>query len=91
MKGFIAVKEGKVWDKCGQLINKRTDDPLPVKDYIEVDLSDVVFGDTWVSETKTNLEDSPSRTAEQEKTEEQLKLEVLESRILELEVTVFKP
>lgn len=86
MKYFIGIKEGKVWDVCSDLINKRDDDPILDKDYIlfEVNSMDIHFGDTWDFDNNINIPDSTLRFAE-EKEPEKITLDNHETRIKAIE------
>lgn len=81
---YIGIKDGKVWDKTTDLINKRSSD-IPDEDYILVDNIDICIDDTWDFQNNINLKDSFRRFIEPEKTADQLKLEDFEIRIKALE------
>lgn len=91
MKNYIGVKNGKVWDVCSTLLNKR-DNSIKDEDYIESDISmgDVIAGDTW--NDGNPIKDSPLRSVVPEKTVQELKnnelqakIDALENRIKDLE------
>lgn len=91
---FVGIRNGKIWDICEPLKNKRkredgillTEEELAKIIYIEIkNKSDVVVGDTWDFENSINIPDSPLRDTIPEKSEIQKKLEELELRIETLE------
>lgn len=81
MKIYIGIKDGKIWDLCSELVSKRTDFNLPVKDYLFMEMGDFVIGDSWDSEKKESLKDSPKRFEEPPKS----KFELLKEKVLQLE------
>lgn len=86
MKGFIGVKNGKIWDICSDLRNKR-DDSIPNEDYIDVEsTNDMSIDDTWDNSGKTNIPDAPRRTAPRVKSAQELKIEELEAKIIDQEL-----
>lgn len=81
----IGIKDGKIYDICSDLRNKR-DNSIEDKDYLDLPMNDYYIGDTWDFENNISLKDSPQRFEEKPKSELELKLEQLENRILELEL-----
>jgi len=82
---YIAIKDGKIYDICSNLKNKR-DDTIRDEDYKLLLLDGSwVIGDSWDSENDTSLTDSPLRNPPVVKSMLELKVEDLEARITELE------
>ena len=83
---YIGIKDGKVFDICSDLRNKR-DNTIEDDDYLEIDNShNIVVEDTWDSQNNVSLQDAPSRTAPPKKTTLELRLEQMEAKILKLEI-----
>lgn len=80
---YIGIKDGKVWDKVTELINKRGSD-IADKDYKIAKTLDICIDDTWNILTDTNNKDSPRRFEEPEKEPWEIKIEELQSQIDEL-------
>ena len=68
---YIGIKDGKIWDKCSELMFKRTLDVLPDDVYIKTNGKDNVVGDTWDFINNISLKDSPLRAIAVEKSLEQ--------------------
>ncbi len=75
---YIGIKDGKVWDKCFKLANKRTLESLDDDKYFKTNEKDVVVGDTWLFDKGISLRDSPLRFVVVEKS--------LEQRIKDIEI-----
>jgi len=54
----VGIKDGKIWDICSNLKNKR-DDSIADEDYVTINKSDIRIGDTWLN--GESLKDAPSR------------------------------
>ena len=80
----LGIKDGKIWDVCSDLRNKR-DDSIPDKDYLNLSRGDWFIDDTWDFEKNESLRDSPKRFEEKPKTVLELKIEEIESRLNILE------
>jgi len=88
----IGIKDGKIYDICSDISHKR-DDTIKDEDYLDLPKGDWRIDDTWNSKKNISLKDALRRVEPIEenlagllqKTEEQLKIEELEARILELE------
>lgn len=80
----IGIKEGKIYDICSELMNKR-DNSIPGKDYIDKPYDGERIEDTWNYESNISLKDSPQRSEEPPKSELELKIEVMGERIAKLE------
>lgn len=87
---FIGILEGKVFDICSDLVNKRTRDngielskeELEKIRYLETKENDIVIGDSWDFVNNISLKDSPKRIPIiPEKSEIELKIESLEASI----------
>ena len=64
MKTYIGLIDGKIYDICSDLINKRGN-LIKDENYIiqEVGGGDYFIGDTWDFDNNTSLKDSPQRTS----------------------------
>ncbi len=88
---FYGIKEEKIWDVCSKMINKRTKDngiPTVAEFYIEIDDGSYIPGDSYNDITKEISKDSPQRFIEPEKTSEQLRLDDLETKNIDLEARI---
>jgi len=84
---YIGIKEGKIFDICSNILNKRGDSDDSVQ-YFELKRKNWVIGDTWDFENKVSLEDAPIRFADPPKTELELlreEVEDLKTRITSVE------
>ena len=80
----LGIKNGKIYDICSDLRNKR-DDSISDKDYLDLPIGDWEIEDIWDFEKNESLKDSPIRFIEKEKTELEIRIDDLETRITELE------
>ena len=81
----LGIKDGKIWDICSDLRNKRDNSILDI-DYLDLPRGDWVTGDTFLN--NISLKDSPIRLIEKPKSELELlreEMEVLKNRIKDLE------
>lgn len=85
MKVYIGIRDKKIWDMCSELESKRTDFNLPIEKYLFLEINDYFVGDTWNFEKNISLKDSPKRFEKPKKTDLELQLKSIESRLLELE------
>ena len=83
---FIGIKDGKIWDMCSRIENKRNVDSIPDNEYIYVEEPKVRYyvDDTWDFIKKVSLLDSPRRDIPPDKTPEELIAE-LEIRLVSAE------
>ncbi len=63
----IALKNGKIWDMCSKLVNKRTFEFLDDEKYFITNEKDIVVGDEWDFNEGISLKDSPLRNVVVEK------------------------
>jgi len=90
---FVGIKDGKIFDICSDLKNKRTaDDGIYLSQneldsivYKELEFTDFYIGDTWDSQINISLKDAPQRFIIPEKTDFELlqeKIDDLEARLV---------
>lgn len=93
---YVGIREGKVFDICSHLANKRLkDDGVDIDPdsvaYIliseaEMIKKNILVGDTWDFENQDSLKDSPARIPQPDKEDIlQEKIQELEDRIKALE------
>ncbi|KKN90799.1 hypothetical protein LCGC14_0223820 [marine sediment metagenome] len=83
----LGIKDGKIHDICSKLINKR-DNSIDDKDYLDLPMGDWVSYDSWDSINNISLKDSPNRNIIPQKTPEQIKIEELEAKNIDLEARI---